>query len=587
MAPLPQPAAGGPGGDDAAVLPQVLRRLVQRRRAVKELLKRERDPGRRRQLDVRQQALKLTANSMYGCLGFTGSRFYAKPLAELVTLQGREILQSTVDLVQNELGLDVIYGDTDSIMINTGICSGDPVADMRAVGELGAKVKAAVNKRYKLLEIEQDGVFQSMLLLKKKKYAALKVEVRSDGSLTTVVEAKGLDIVRRDWCGLSKELGNMALGEILSGRPSDDVVAAIHAKLRETAARLAAGEVPLEAFIITKALTKRPEDYPDGKSQPHVAVALRRAAAGKRDGVAAGETVPYVICVTVPPGQGGCGGAAASSAGGAGGAASGKGLADRAAHPDEVVAGGTLAVDVPYYLSQQLHPVVSRLCAPIAGTDAAQLAEALGLDPSKFGGAVAVAGRARDDFLLGGASEEERFAHCAPLTLRRGDGSTFEFAGAGALARGAVTAADLLGGGAGLAPGQLANQVRMAANGLVSRYYDGWMRSDDELYPCVTRDVSTRRAPGCKPGTAPPDSKCTGAMRREFGEKELYDGLANLRRLTDWDAAVKRIADPAARAAADKMAAPARAALRAAYAVAARMCDASAYRYINMGSVFG
>jgi hypothetical protein len=46
------------------------------------------------------------------------------------------------------------------------------------------------------------------------------------------------------------------------------------------------GQVTLNKFIITKQLTKRPEDYPDAHNQPHVQVALRRAKENKRDGIA-------------------------------------------------------------------------------------------------------------------------------------------------------------------------------------------------------------------------------------------------------------------------------------------------------------
>jgi hypothetical protein len=36
------------------------------------------------------------------------------------------------------------------------------------------------------------------------------------------------------------------------------------------------------------------------------------------------------------------------------------------------------------YLTQQIHPPLSRLCGPIEGTDPAQIAECLGLNPAKY-----------------------------------------------------------------------------------------------------------------------------------------------------------------------------------------------------------
>ena len=34
------------------------------------------------------------------------------------------------------------------------------------------------------------------------------------------------------------------------------------------------GEIALEKYVITKSLTKTPEDYPDAKNQPHVQVKI-------------------------------------------------------------------------------------------------------------------------------------------------------------------------------------------------------------------------------------------------------------------------------------------------------------------------
>ena len=70
--------------------------------------------------------------------------------------------------------MQVIYGDTDSIMINTNSTS------LEEVMKLGGEVKRQVNKRYRMLEIEIDGIFKCMLLLKKKKYAAVKLERTRD-----------------------------------------------------------------------------------------------------------------------------------------------------------------------------------------------------------------------------------------------------------------------------------------------------------------------------------------------------------------------------------------------------------------------
>jgi len=60
---------------------------------------------------------------------------------------------------------------------------------------------------YRQVELDVDGIFKYLLLLKKKKYAALTITRLPDGKFKTEQELKGLDIVRRDWAPLAVSVG--------------------------------------------------------------------------------------------------------------------------------------------------------------------------------------------------------------------------------------------------------------------------------------------------------------------------------------------------------------------------------------------
>jgi DNA polymerase alpha subunit A len=365
------------------VLPRVLSRLVSERRQVKAQLARESDPTLRNQLDIRQTAIKLTANSLYGCLGFENSRFYAQPLAALVTMQGRDTLQRTVDLARDAFNAQVIYGDTDSLFVYTGL------DDINMVRELGAKLKFEINRRYKTLSIEIDAIYAKMLLCKKKTYAALSVNPMRPG---LQLEVKGLALVRHDWCDLSHQASENFLAEIFKdNRPGnypmadgkdrilgpalasmDEALGNVLVFLEDLAAKVRGNQVELNKFVVTKSLTKDPAQYPDANSLPHVQVAIRLRKSGRR--VGAGDYIKYVICKESQGSHAGSGTSNRSS-----------GLASRAFHPDEVIASkGALVLDSEYYLENQVLPPIMRLCEPIESIEGSRLATALGLDSQKY-----------------------------------------------------------------------------------------------------------------------------------------------------------------------------------------------------------
>ncbi|KAJ3189315.1 DNA-directed DNA polymerase alpha catalytic subunit pol1 [Gaertneriomyces sp. JEL0708] len=490
------------------VLPRLLATLVERRRLVKSIMKNPQlPPFEKASLNIRQQALKLTANSMYGCLGFTHSRFYAKPLAMLITSKGREILQNTVDLAQTE-GHEVVYGDTDSVMINTA------TEDFIEAKKVGEKVKKAVNARYKLLEMEVEGFFKRLVLLKKKKYAG--VLIAGDDPNSGKIETKGLDLVRRDWCGLSKDVATFILNQIFSPEPKDTVIDNIQKYLQTVGEEVRKGLIPVEKYVITKSLTKNPEEYADAKTQPHVVVANKLKQRGRA--VRVGDTIGYVVT----KGEGGIG--------------------ERARLPEDVTSNESDVpavendiadthsrkgvIDHEWYLSNQVYPPVARVCSVIEGCEGGRLAGWLGLDMEKYGQQATngAGGDTVDDdvYEMETLIGEKRFVGCEQWTVRcKWCNHHSDIKGLVRQERDQIVSSFMCPSPTCsklLPSASLSTQLMTTIQEHIRRYANGWVRCDEAGCGARTRNVGVWGERCAREG-------CGGVVRVEYSDKMLYTQL--------------------------------------------------------------
>ncbi|CAK7202466.1 DNA-directed DNA polymerase alpha catalytic subunit pol1 [Sporothrix eucalyptigena] len=527
-----------PKEQEQGILPKLIAGLVSRRRQVKSLMKsKTATPEQLATWDIRQLALKLTANSMYGCLGYIKSRFYARPLAVLVTYKGREILRSTKELAESK-SLQVIYGDTDSVMINANV---DDVASALRVGQ---EFKKEVNDRYKRLEIDIDNIFRRILLQAKKKYAAINM-IESGGKYIEKMEVKGLDMRRREYCALSKEMSTRILNEILSGDETEVSVTRVHEYLREMAAKMRSGDhtpangIPANKYTIFTQLGKDPTDYPNADSMPQVQVALREASRGKK--MRKGDVVSYIIAT----GEN---------------APSSEPAPKRAYSPADLLKKDSgLSPDVEWYIAKQIFPPVERLCANIMGTSTAQLAENLGLDMRRYasasqnsGGTGASGGNGMDELeihpLETQIPDEIRFSDCVRLQLRcrkcktsglfeglsvstpseqkESMGAPVKVTPAGIACGTCETTLSTLS-----VVAQMEHAVRLAT----TRYYEGWLVCDDASCGNRTRQMSVYGARCLGPKGLARD--CLGRMRYEVSERDIYNQLLYFASLFDVDKA--------------------------------------------------
>jgi DNA polymerase II len=231
--------------------------------------------------EVAAYVYKILQNSFYGVLGAEGCRYARTEIAGAITSFGKKFLTMARDFFEAR-GLHVLYGDTDSVFVLSGMPETAGYGELMAMGtdaagELNTEIAQRVKDEYgldSLLRIRCEKVYSRFLIPRLKTGAGEGGRGRSkgyaglllspDGSAS--VEVKGMEAVRTDFTPLARRFQVELIGLVFSGAPEGS----LRDFCRSEAAALRGGERDGE-LVYRKTLRRFAEDY--GSETPQVRAA--------------------------------------------------------------------------------------------------------------------------------------------------------------------------------------------------------------------------------------------------------------------------------------------------------------------------
>jgi DNA polymerase II len=239
--------------------------------AILERYAREREAALRAGDETAAHVYKILQNSFYGVLGASGCRYARSELAGAITSFGQLFLRAARDWFEAR-GHEVLYGDTDSVFVRSGL--GDE-AGHAALSELGRELAAALNQHLAERVRGEHDVASHLVMRCEKVYRRFFIpRLRGDASPdargrgkgyagllllpgdATEVEVRGMEAVRSDSTPLARRFQVELLRRLFRGEGEDG----LRAFGRETAARLPLGELDGE-LVYRKALRRPAEAY--------------------------------------------------------------------------------------------------------------------------------------------------------------------------------------------------------------------------------------------------------------------------------------------------------------------------------------
>src|SRR5687767_12525070 len=271
---------GGAFRREPAILPRVLDELFPRR-----------DVAKKNGDDVASHAIKILMNSCYGVLGTPACRFYNPALANSITGTGREMLLWSKQWFESA-GYTVLYGDTDSLFVRSGIADAEQAraTGKQLAGKLNQDIAAFIGEQWRVtsrLELKFEKLYLRLFLPRarnsmrgaSKRYAGLLNADDIDG-----VQFVGMEVVRRDWTALAKQVQRELYHRLFTDQPVDVYLADIVGRVRD-------GKLD-DQLVYKKNLRKDTEEY-TATTPPHV-VAARKSTQPL------GRLISYVITTAGP-----------------------------------------------------------------------------------------------------------------------------------------------------------------------------------------------------------------------------------------------------------------------------------------------
>lgn len=235
--------------DKRGVLADLIDGLIKLRQKYKRKMK----ENYTKTLDLEQRAVKIVTNSIYGVLTKKNFRLYDRDCGASVTRVGREVLEYSCSIVEDN-GCEVIYKDTDGFKFINDEYDNKSLEEIKEESDriadiINSKYGQYVSNKYNVYDnyfnIEFDGVYEKLLILTSKRY----IGIRGGG-----IDKKGLDLVRSDRSELGKEAMKRAVSLVFNG-DIDNFDTLNREMIREME------NMPLEKIGISSKLSKKPEEY--------------------------------------------------------------------------------------------------------------------------------------------------------------------------------------------------------------------------------------------------------------------------------------------------------------------------------------